>query len=126
LFERIDACIDDPRVPEQIIYSQRDLITQRIFAIASGYEDVNDHASFRQDAVLQAVVKEQTSTEASLGSPSTLSRLENRITAQENRKLQELLVEFFIESFANFPAPAELILDFDATNDSVHGKALCV
>ncbi|MDR2706403.1 MAG: transposase, partial [Planctomycetaceae bacterium] len=54
LFEQITACLHDPRLPEQIIHSQRDLLAQRILAIACGYEDVNDHFFFRQDAAVLA------------------------------------------------------------------------
>jgi hypothetical protein len=124
LFEQMTACIHDPRVPEQIIHSQRDLLAQRILTLACGYEEVNDHFFFRKDASVLTAVKGQPDSEAPLGSPSTLSRLENRITASENWSLQKLFVEFFIQSFdPKFP-PDELLLDFDATNDSVHGNQI--
>src|SRR5665648_1260726 len=53
LFDRIDAVVHDPRNPNAITHSQRTLISQRIAAIAAGYEDLNDHQSLRNDPAIQ-------------------------------------------------------------------------
>jgi len=49
LTERINACIHDPRDQRYIAHQQRDLLAQRIYALAQGYEDVNDHTKLRTD-----------------------------------------------------------------------------
>ena len=120
LFSRIDRIITDPRVPEKITHQQRTLLAQRIMAIAMGYEDVNDHGTLRTDPALQVAASLAPEEDQPLGSPSTLSRLENRITRQELVEMNALLVELFIESHDE--APEEIILDFDATDDPTHGN----
>ena len=120
LTERIDSLIHDPRNPDFIAHRQRHLLAQRIYAIALGHEDVNDHINLRHDPALLASIKNSTDEECPLGSASTLSRLENRITEKELADLTKLFVELFIESHKT--PPKQIILDFDATNDTIHGN----
>jgi hypothetical protein len=117
---RIDELIHDPRDPDYITHQQRDLIAQRIYAIALGYEDVNDHITMRKDHALLTAVKNTTDDEQPLGSASTLSRLENRITEKELAELNKLFVKLFIESFDT--PPTQIIFDADATDDIIHGN----
>jgi hypothetical protein len=116
LTERVAGALDDPRDPELITHSLRDLIRQRVYGIVQGYEDLNDHGELRQDVLLQSVLER----DAPLASAPTLCRLENRASRAAAWALHRELVETFIASFQS--APEELVLDFDATDDPVHGK----
>lgn len=92
------------------------LLRQRIYALASGYEDLNDHQDLRHDTAIQTAV-ERTET---LASSSTLCRWENSSDRQAAWDIHAVMMEKFIASFDD--TPRELILDFDATDDAVHGK----
>jgi Transposase DDE domain group 1 len=119
LFDALDAAIPDPRHPLFIVHEQRSMLAQRIIAIASGYEDLNDHQTLRVDPALQVAAGRAPDPELPLASPPTLCRLENRVDRDALAKIAEVLVDQFI---AAHPRPPEhLILDFDATDDRVHG-----
>jgi hypothetical protein len=120
LVERINRIVDDPRDPLLIAHQQRDLLAQRLYALALGYEDVNDHIQLRKDPALLAVVKNSLDEEQPLGSASTLSRLENRIAKNELADLSKLFVELFLESHDT--PPKQIIIDVDATDDTIHGN----
>src|SRR3954471_24120190 len=120
LFDALDAAIPDPRDPRFIVHDQRALLAQRVTAIALGYEDLNDHQSLRTDPVLQVAAGRAPEPESPLASAPTLCRLENRVDRAALVKIAEVLVDQFL---AAHPQPPEhLILDFDATDDLVHGK----
>jgi hypothetical protein len=106
----------DTRNPLYTTHSVRSIISQRIFAIASGHEDLNDHLTLAHDPLLQSVSER----DDKLASPSTLCRFERDVSRTMNFELSTLLVETFIESHKT--APKELVLDFDATDSLVHGK----
>jgi hypothetical protein len=120
LFDAINAAIPDPRNPVFITHDQRAMIAQRIMAIALGYEDLNDHQDLRVDPGLQLATGKAPEAELPLASPPTLCRLENRV----DRKTLVQVAEVFVDQFiAAHPTPPEhLILDFDATDDRIHGK----
>jgi len=120
LLERIDQIVGDPRNPLYITHQQRHMIALRIFAIALGYEDVNDLAKLRNDPALLAVIKNAIDENSPLASSPTISRLENRITGKELAELSKLFVEFFIESH-DVP-PKQIVIDVDATDDAIHGN----
>ncbi len=120
LFDALDAAIPDPRRPELIEHDQKAMLAQRITAIALGYEDLNDHHTLRADPAVQVVAGRDPSPEATLASPSTLCRLENRVDRAAAARIAAVLVEQFIAGHAE--PPEALILDFDATDDPVHGK----
>ncbi len=81
-----------------------------------GYEDLNDHERLRTDLLLQTAVEQ----DRVLASASTLCRFENRASREAAWRLHAVMVDQFIASFKR--APKKLILDFDATDDAVHGK----
>ncbi len=119
LIDALDRAIPDPRHPAFTTHDQRTLLAQRVIAIALGYEDLNDHQTLRTDPALQVATGQTPEPEATLASPPTLCRLENRIDRATLVKIAEVLVDQFI---AAHPQPPEsLILDFDATDDPVHG-----
>jgi hypothetical protein len=96
------------------------MLAPRILAIASGYEDLNDHQTLRNDPALQLASGQLPDDEVALASPPTLCRLENRIDRRSLVRMAEVLLDQFI---AAHPRPPEhLILDFDATDDPVHGR----
>ena len=124
LIDALDHALPDPRQPALIVHPQRALLAQRIFAIACGYEDLNDHQLLRDDPLWQAVTDHPGTEEApQLASPPTLCRLENRVTRRTLFDLAAVLIEQFIKAYrlANPTPPDELILDFDATDDVIHG-----
>jgi hypothetical protein len=119
LFDAISEVIPDPRNPVFIIHDQKSMIAQRIIALALGYEDLNDHQTLRSDPALQLAAGRVPDEELTLASPPTLCRLENRIERKTLIRIAGVLVDQFI---ASHPQPPEhLILDFDATDDPLHG-----
>jgi Transposase DDE domain group 1 len=124
LISALDAAIKDPRCPWLTEHDQRTILAQRIFALAAGYEDLNDHQALRKDTLLTAMtdrrLKAGQKEDDPLSSPPTLCRLENRITRADLVRLSTVLVERFIASHA--APPEELVLDFDATDDPIHGN----
>ncbi len=116
LLAAVAKAIDDPRVRGRCAHSQLSLLRQRVYGICLGYEDLNDHATLRGDAVLQTSVER----DRILGSSATLCRLENRMDRAAAWAIHRVLIEQFIASHEQ--APEELVLDFDATDDPVHGN----
>ncbi len=116
LVTALDAVLPDPRQPDLIVHRQADLLRQRIYGLALGYEDLNDHETLREDVVWQTALERG----EVLASDSTLCRLEKRANRAAAVAFHRVLIEKFIASFAQ--APEELILDFDATDDRVHGQ----
>jgi hypothetical protein len=116
LINALDKVLPDPRKAELVTHSQADLLRQRIFGISLGYEDLNDHDTLRDDLLWQTAVNRDTS----LASSPTLCRLENRSDREAAAKMHKVLVDVFIASHKS--PPEELVLDFDATDDRVHGQ----
>jgi hypothetical protein len=110
------AAIPDPRDPERIRHGLRDLLAQRLYGLCCGYEDLNDHKALRGDVLMQTAVGR---TEL-LASAPTFSRLENRASRAQAWALHEVLVAQFIASHQQ--APAELVLDIDASDVPLHGN----
>jgi len=120
LIDAVTNCITDPRDPAKITHDLRTLLAQRIFGIAMGYEDLNDHDSLRDDPLLQIVTERGMNPQQPLASASTLCRFENHVDRQTLAKMAEVFVEQFIASQSR--VPEQIVLDFDATDDPVHGS----
>jgi len=116
LTERLAVIIPDQRDPNRITHSLESLLKQRIYGLALGYEDLNDHDELRRDPAIQTAV-DRTET---LGSSSTLCRLENTATREVAFQAHEIIVDEFIKSFSS--PPKELVLDFDPTDDPTYGQ----
>ena len=116
LSEAVARTLDDPRRQASCEHDGLSLLRQRVYALALGYEDLNDHATLRLDLAIQTALGR---TEE-LASSSTLCRWENRADREAAQRMHEVIVEQFIASFTR--APKKLVLDFDATDDVVHGK----
>jgi hypothetical protein len=115
LTKRLGQLLPDPRDPDRIIHSLESLLQQRLYGLALGYEDLNDHDALRHDPLWQAAAER----DEALSSSSTLCRWENRAGRKEAWLMHQVLFEQFVASFE--APPVELILDFDATDDRVHG-----
>lgn len=111
----VAAALTDPRDPERITHSLRDLVAQRLYGLACGYEDLNDHDVLRHDPLMQTAVGKI----AELASSPTFSRLETRATRADVAALNRVLVEQFIA--AHEKAPDEIVLDADASDVPLHG-----
>jgi hypothetical protein len=140
LLDRLAGCFSDYRNPNAIEHSVPALIAQRVYGLALGYEDLNDHDVLRKDSVLALLVGKLDLTgdervrEPDRGNPlaasSTLNRLElstpedapsdrYKKIAADPAALDQLLVDLFLESYPK--APREIWLDLDATDDPLHG-----
>jgi len=108
--------LDDGRQPGKVAHKLLPLLRQRVYAVALGHEDVNDHEGLRDDVALQTAV----GCDRRLASPSTVGRLDRAADRAWAWAAHVSMVESFIASFEE--APEELVLDFDATDDAVHGR----
>ena len=130
LVRRLAGCFRDARDPRFVEHSVATLVGQRVFGIALGYEDLNDHDELRHDPVMAALAgKLEARREdcAPVAGKSTLNRLElsrdaptkYRKISHEEAAIEVLFVDLFLE--AHDRAPKEIILDLDATDDPLHG-----
>jgi Transposase DDE domain group 1 len=131
LVDRLASCFVDRRSQAHIEHSVATLVGQRIFAIALGYEDLNDHETLRHDplmAVLSGKLKARRADCAAVAGKSTLNRLElskpepsrYHKVSYDAEAMDRLFVDLFIE--AHRTAPSQITLDLDATDDPLHGE----
>lgn len=132
LFRRLGACFHDARQQNAVEFPVHTLVAQRVMGIALGYEDLNDHEHLRHDPLLAVVLGKLDSGRArcaALAGKSTLNRLE-RFPAQGHSRyhkirpqveqIEALFVDLFLDAHAQ--APAQIVLDLDATDDPLHGQ----
>jgi len=120
LIAALDRVIPDPRHPAFTIHPQATLLAQRIFGIAAGYEDLNDHQRLRDDPLWQVLTDHPSPDEhCQLASPPTLCRFENRVSRRTLMRMAAVLVDTFVASFK--VPPQHLTLDLDATDFEIHG-----
>lgn len=141
ILRQFAACFRDHRDPERIEHSVSELVRQRVYGLALGYEDLNDHDRLRQDPLLALLAgkadlegqqrrRKQDRGNAGAGK-STLNRLElteAKATARTRYKkivldtaaADRLLVNLYIQ--AQPRQPERIVLDLDATDDPLHGK----
>jgi Transposase DDE domain group 1 len=130
LLSRVSKCFCDHRQPWLIEHELGELLAQRIYGLALGYEDLNDHEELRRDPLL-ALLAGKRKLEEPLAGKSTLNRLElspsgspresryHKITYSSDA-LDDLLVDIFLEAHAN--APRQILLDLDVTDTPLYGK----
>lgn len=124
LFPRLAECFLDGRNADRVQHSVEEMVAQRVYGLALGYEDLNDHEQLRNDPLLRVMAGE---AEQALAGKSTLNRLELGDGSMNRYKkitfwkpaLEELLVDLFLEAYPT--APAEIVLDFDTTDVELHG-----
>ena len=130
LLRRVAGCFTDYRQPERIEHRLEEMLAQRIYGLALGYEDLNDHEQLRQDPLLGVLVGKRDLQEP-LAGKSTLNRLEltpaGSPAAERYNKISysaeafdTLLVDLFLEAHPH--APREVVLDLDATDTPLHGR----
>jgi hypothetical protein len=138
-------CFTDHRNEDQLEFSVEELLLQRVMGLALGYEDLNDHDQLRHDPLLALLAGRADITGSDrldprdqgkpLAGKSTLNRLELTPAGASSRsrykkivasigQLQDTLVDVFIRLRSKQGIPEELVLDFDATDDPVHGDQL--
>jgi hypothetical protein len=128
LLPRFAECFLDGRNPVFVDHSVEQLVSQRVYGLALGYEDLNDHEQLRQDPLMRVLAGKGNVENSALAGKSTLNRLElSNGTPNRYKKItfwkdgiDELLVKVFLESYAT--APEEIVLDVDATDFPLHGE----
>jgi hypothetical protein len=127
LLERAAACFRDGRKPWLVKHQVEEMIAQRVYGLALGYEDLSDHDQLRQDPLLALLSGKQQVGEEPLAGKSTLNRVELS-TAKPSRykkvhcqreALDELLTAVFVE--AHPEPPERIVLDLDVTDLPLHG-----
>jgi hypothetical protein len=116
LTAKVSHSLSDSRRKASCEHDIRSLLRQRVYGLALGHEDVNDHEILRNDPAFQTSVDR----DRLLASSATLCRFENRADRETAWAIHKVMVQEFISSHKR--APKRLILDFDATDDTVHGN----
>jgi len=141
--DRLAACFVDHRDPDLVDHTVAELVRQRVYGLCLGYEDLVDHDALRFDPLLATLVGKtdpeghdrarQRDRGAALAGKSTLNRLEltpvgadpdhryKKITANV-AEMQDVLVDAFL--LQHEAPPERIVLDFDATDDPLHGRQL--
>src|SRR5712675_2755598 len=131
ILHQFASCFTDYREVDLIEHTVQELVAQRVYGLALGYEDLNDHEELRNDPLLAVLVEKADPSQETLAGKSTLNQLEltgETASRKERYKkivldhgaVDRLLVQVFLE--AHPEAPQEIILDLDATDDPLHGK----
>lgn len=120
LVDALAAAARDARDARYTDHTMNDLLRQRIFQIALGYEDCNDANTLRRDPVLKACCGRDPAQDPDLASQPTLSRCENALGPRACYRLARGLLDAYV---ASHPVrPKELVLDLDLTDDPTHGQ----
>ena len=143
IIRQFAACFTDHRNPDLIEHTVEELIAQRVYALALGYEDLNDHDDLRRDPLLATVVGKPDPTGKTrrrkrdrgkaLAGKSTLNRLElTPVGADKDSRykkivcrthdVERLFVTLFLQAHSR--PPERIVLDLDATDDPIHGHQL--
>jgi Transposase DDE domain group 1 len=128
LLNRLSKCFLDGREQSRVRHSVREMVAQRVYGLALGYEDLNDHEQLREDPLLMLLAG-SADAESALAGKSTLNRLELGGTAGEQDRykkvhydaeaIDRVLVGVFLEAHAQ--PPQEIVIDLDTTDLPLHG-----
>jgi Transposase DDE domain group 1 len=143
ILRRFATCFEDHRDPDLIEHTVQDLVKQRVYGLALGYEDLNDHDDLRHDPLLAVLVGKADPSGAerlrerdrgkALAGKSTLNRLElTPVGADADSRYKKIVAHqpqierFFVDVFlaSHRRSPRQIVLDLDATDDPVHGHQL--
>ena len=125
------GCFRDYRNSDLIEHTVEELVAQRVYGLALGYEDLNDHEELRNDPLLAVLVEKSDLARERLAGKSTLNRLElTPATATAKARYKKIVADhaavdrLFVDVFlaAHPEAPQQIILDLDATDDPLHGN----
>jgi hypothetical protein len=127
LLARFSRCFEDKRNPVFVQHRVKELLAQRVYGLALGYEDLNDHEQLRHDPLLGLLAGKAQPGKEALAGKSTLSRMElgdgtpdrYKKIAFQSEDIDELLADVFVE--ANTAAPEQIVLDIDTTDFAIHG-----
>lgn len=127
LLRRFADCFIDGRDPSRVEHSVSEMVAQRVYGLALGYEDLNDHEQLRHDPLF-ALLAGKREWDSALAGKSTLNRLElsrvepkaryHKIT-YSSEGIDRLLVDLFLEAHRRMPG--QIVLDLDATDIPLHG-----
>ena len=140
LCERLASCFADHRDPGRVEHALEELVRQRVYGLALGYEDLVDHDELRRDPLLASLVGKRdpkgrlrrdrdrgmglagsrTLNRLELGTPDGAASDRYRKIVMDHQAFDRLCLDIFCESFDE--EPEQIVLDFDATDDPVHGK----
>lgn len=119
ILRSISSCLRDERHQSYIDHSYEDMLTQRVFQIAAGYEDANDCHTLRNDNIFK-LCSNRLPQAGPLASQPTMSRFENKPSRSEQYRIAEAFVNQFMESYTE--EPQYIILDCDDTNSNIYGQ----
>jgi Transposase DDE domain group 1 len=127
LLPRLAQCFLDGRDQKRVEHSIQEMLSQRIYGLALGYEDLNDHEQLRNDPVFHVLAGDG-ELATPLAGKSTLNRLELGVGQPDRYKkitfwkegMDELLVAVFLESHGK--SPQRIVLDVDTTDVAIHGN----
>jgi len=120
LTEQVAQCIEEKRTEYLIGHPLLEIVRQRAYQIAAGYEDANDANLLRGDPTFKLIADRSTGPEDDLSSQPTITRLENSATGADIGRLSDCLLKNYIKT--RKVAPKEIILDIDPTEDPTHGQ----
>ena len=134
IIERFSNCFNDCREQKKIRYKLKELVMQRVFAICQGYEDLNDHDTLRDDPIFGLACERMERDEETGGyvsGKSTLNRLEcgskeigekerYKKISYDEEKAAEAILEISLDTVIE--EPKEIVLDFDSTDNPIHGE----
>ena len=119
MISRLAGVLHDPRDPRYTVHSYEEMLSQRIFQIACGYDDANDCTALRHDPAFKAACGRLPISDDPVASQPSMSRFENSPRRGELYRMAQVLFDTFVASYDQ--APQSLLLDIDDTVDEVHG-----
>ncbi len=120
ILHRMVAALTDRRHQSYVHHQMMDLVKQRVFQMACGYEDANDCNTLREDPGFKAACDRLPLSGADLASQPTMSRFENRISRTDLYRIAKAFADVFVASYEE--PPEAILLDIDDTEDKVYGS----
>jgi len=120
LISSISSCITDNRDQRYIDHTVHEMVSQRVYQIAAGYEDGNDSNDLRSDMIIKTCSGRLPHSGKDLASQPTMSRLENAVRPRDLYKIGKTLVDHFINSYPT--QPEVIIIDCDDTDHITYGQ----
>ena len=120
ILHRMVAALTDRRHQSYVHHPMMDLVKQRVFQMACGYEDANDCNTLREDPGFKAACDRLPLSGADLASQPTMSRFENRISRTDLYRIAKAFADVFVASYKK--PPKAILLDIDDTEDKVYGS----